>query len=548
MSDSKLLRGTFVLTLGTYISRILGMIYIFPFSALVGTVGGALFGYGYNQYAIYLSIATAGMPMAVSKFVSKYNAIGDYYTSRRMYRSGLKLMFVTGILAFLLLYSLAPAISKWTLGGTDLDNSLEDVVMVMRMVSVALLIVPVMSLMRGFFQGHQSMGPTAVSQVVEQFVRVVFLLASTYIVLKIVGGSLALAVGFATMGAFVGALGGLAVLMWYWVKRKPHLDKMLEEQKVTPTRISTMSIFKELLTYSLPYVFVSLAIPLYQYVDQFTFNRAMVAAGQREVAESMNGIVQSYVPKLVMIPVSLATAFGLTLVPTITRSFVSKDYLGLQKQIDQTYQTIMFLVLPASVGLMALSMPAYTSFFGLEAADAGGKVLWFYAPVALLFSFFTVNGAILQGINKQKYAVISLVFGLIVKIALNMPLIMIFHEIGSIIATALGYMVSLAYTFYMIKKHADYQYNAFIKRSILIFIFVLIMGGTVKLVSFILGFFLSYNHSQLAAIIVTVIGAVVGGGIYAIVTYRSTLLEKVMGKRVAGAIERKILRRQPANG
>ena len=62
MSDSKLLRGTFVLTLGTYVSRILGMIYLFPFAILVGTVGGALFGYGYNQYAIYLSIATAGMP------------------------------------------------------------------------------------------------------------------------------------------------------------------------------------------------------------------------------------------------------------------------------------------------------------------------------------------------------------------------------------------------------------------------------------------------------------------------------------------------------
>ncbi len=78
----------------------------------------------------------------------------------------------------------------------------------------------------------------------------------------------------------------------------------------------------------------------------------------------MNGIVQSYVPKLVMIPVSLATAFGLTLVPTITRSFVNKDYNVLQKQIDQTYQTIMFLVLPASVGLMALAGPAYT--FSLE--------------------------------------------------------------------------------------------------------------------------------------------------------------------------------------
>ncbi|ADF41653.1 oligosaccharide flippase family protein [Priestia sp. YIM B13446] len=541
MSDSKLLRGTFVLTLGTYVSRILGMIYLFPFAILVGTVGGALFGYGYNQYAIYLSIATAGMPMAVSKFVSKYNALGDYYTSRRMYRAGMKLMLVTGILAFLLLYSLAPVMSRITLGGSDLNNSLEDVVMVMRMVSVALIVVPMMSLMRGFFQGHQSMGPTAVSQVVEQLVRVVFLLASTYIVIKVVHGSLALAVGFATMGAFVGALAGLAVLIWYWKKRKPYLDKMVNEQTVTPTRISTVSIFKELLTYSLPYVFVSLAIPLYQYVDQFTFNRAMVAAGQKEIAESMNGIVQSYVPKLVMIPVSLATAFGLTLVPTITRSFVNKDYNVLQKQIDQTYQTIMFLVLPASVGLMALAGPAYTFFFGTDASDAGGNVLLYYAPVALLFSFFTVNGAILQGINKQKYAVLSLLFGLIVKIVVNVPFILMFHEIGSVLATALGYIVSLVYMFALIQKHAKYNYSEFIKRSVLILIFVAIMGISVKIVAAVIGLFTT--PGRFSATVITIIGAAVGGLIYFIITYRSSLLEKVMGARVTGAIERKILRR-----
>ncbi|MGX1378350.1 PST family polysaccharide transporter [Priestia megaterium] len=541
MSDSKLLRGTFVLTLGTYVSRILGMIYLFPFAILVGTVGGALFGYGYNQYAIYLSIATAGMPMAVSKFVSKYNALGDYYTSRRMYRAGMKLMLVTGILAFLLLYSLAPVMSRITLGGSDLNNSLEDVVMVMRMVSVALIVVPMMSLMRGFFQGHQSMGPTAVSQVVEQLVRVVFLLASTYIVIKVVHGSLALAVGFATMGAFVGALAGLAVLIWYWKKRKPYLDKMVNEQTVTPTRISTVSIFKELLTYSLPYVFVSLAIPLYQYVDQFTFNRAMVAAGQKEIAESMNGIVQSYVPKLVMIPVSLATAFGLTLVPTITRSFVNKDYNVLQKQIDQTYQTIMFLVLPASVGLMALAGPAYTFFFGTDASDAGGNVLLYYAPVALLFSFFTVNGAILQGINKQKYAVLSLLFGLIVKIVVNVPFILMFHEIGSVLATALGYIVSLVYMFALIQKHAKYNYSEFIKRSVLILIFVAIMGISVKIVAAVIGLFTT--QGRFSATVITIIGAAVGGLIYFIITYRTSLLEKVMGARVTGAIERKILRR-----
>lgn len=88
MSDSKFLRGTLIVTLGTFLVKFLGMIYVFPFHALVGTEGGTLYTYGYIPYTIFLSIATAGVPLAVSKFVSKYNALGDYKTSRRMFRLG----------------------------------------------------------------------------------------------------------------------------------------------------------------------------------------------------------------------------------------------------------------------------------------------------------------------------------------------------------------------------------------------------------------------------------------------------------------------------
>src|SRR5690606_18401863 len=161
MSESKLLRGTMILTIGTYISRILGMIYLFPFFYLVGDVGYALYSYGYSQYTIFLAISTIGFPAAVSKFIAKYNSLGDYHTGRRMFKSGLLVMSITGLISFLLLYSLAPVLAPFALGGEeDLENTVEDVTMVIRMVSFALIVVPIMSMFRGFFQGHQSMGPT----------------------------------------------------------------------------------------------------------------------------------------------------------------------------------------------------------------------------------------------------------------------------------------------------------------------------------------------------------------------------------------------------
>ncbi|PAM93062.1 cell division protein, partial [Flavobacterium sp. IR1] len=142
-----------------------------------------------------------------------------------------------------------------------------------RMVSVALIIVPVMAIIRGYFQGFQSMGPTRVSQVVEQIVRISFILAMDFIIVGVGDGCIGLAVGFATFGAFVGGLGGLAVLLYYWFKRRKHILKQVEES-TTRHQLPLPQMYKELIAYALPLSFVGLAIPLFQYVDLFTVNNA----------------------------------------------------------------------------------------------------------------------------------------------------------------------------------------------------------------------------------------------------------------------------------
>ncbi len=219
MGDSKMMRGTLVLTAATLLSKILGFIYIIPFAALVGQSGIALYGFGYTQYTVLLSLSTLGVPLAVSKFVSKYHSLGDYETGHRLFKSGIWVMLGTGLLSFLLLFLAAPVIAPYILKN-PIDNSLEDLVFTIRMVSFALIVVPVMALIRGYFQGFQSMGPTSVSQVLEQLVRIIFILTMAFAIVQFGNGEIGTAVGFATFGAFVGALGGLAVLIYYWSKRK----------------------------------------------------------------------------------------------------------------------------------------------------------------------------------------------------------------------------------------------------------------------------------------------------------------------------------------
>ncbi|WP_044893347.1 putative polysaccharide biosynthesis protein [Bacillus alveayuensis] len=527
--SNKLLRGTIILTLGTYISRFLGMIYVIPFFALVGETGGALFQYGYVPYTVFLSIATMGFPLAVSKFVSKYNSIGDYKTSRRMFKSGIIFMFLTGMIAFIILYVMAPFFAQQFLVQEKLgDVTLEDVVFVIRMVSMALIVVPVMSLIRGFFQGHQSMGPTAVSQVVEQIVRIVFLLASSYFILKVWHGDLVTAVGYATFAAFVGAIGGLIVLLIYWFRRKHKLLAM-QENTVPPSNIPLKQMFTELFRYAGPFVFVGLAIPLYQYIDTNTFNKAMIQIGKAENSQELLSIVNFWVNKIVMIPVSLATAFGLTLVPTITKSHTENNYSLLNTQINQTFQLLMFLVLPAAAGLSILSQPVYMLFYNEN--EVGGNILAAYAPIAILFSFFTVTAAILQGINKQKLAVISLVFGLIMKASVNIPLIMAFQAYGSIMATALGFSCSLLYSFAMIKRHAGYAYKQFMKRSVLMGIFTICMSIAVLAVYSVLSLFMDFRDGKMEAAMILFISVASGAGTYLYLASYSGLLQLLVGSR-----------------
>src|SRR5699024_2521572 len=158
------------------------------------------------------------------------------------------LMMITGVFAFFLLYLLAPKIRPLVVNDGSLQgNQAEDVVRVMRLVSIALIVVPITSLMRGFFQGYQSMGPTAVSQVLEQLTRILFALSGATIIVFVFGKKfISTAVGFTTFAPFVGALGGLAVLIWYWYKRKKHLDKQLQQNQIN-SQLSLKSIYKELI-------------------------------------------------------------------------------------------------------------------------------------------------------------------------------------------------------------------------------------------------------------------------------------------------------------
>ena len=167
--QAQMLRGTAWLTASNFISRLLGAIYIIPWYIWMGTyaaTANGLFTMGYNIYAWFLLISTAGIPVAVAKQVAKYNTMQEEEHSFALIRSFLGFMTGLGVVFALILYLFAPWLA-------DLSGVGKELTPIMQSLAWAVLIFPSMSVIRGFFQGMNNLKPYAMSQIAEQVIRVI---------------------------------------------------------------------------------------------------------------------------------------------------------------------------------------------------------------------------------------------------------------------------------------------------------------------------------------------------------------------------------------
>lgn len=531
---SNLVKGTAILTIGLFLSKALGLFYVIPFYAIVGKENIGLYQYAYIPYNLALAVAVSGAPLAISKFVSKYNALGDYATGRKLMKSGVFVMSLTGILSFLVLFFLAEPIAGLVRADDEQIFTVEEIASVIRWVSYALLAVPLLSISRGYLQGYQKFEPTSVSQLIEQIVRIVFVLAGAYIVVDVLDLSPRTAVNFAVFAAFIGAIAGLLSLYKYWKGYKEEFDYLLANSPPA-SPISLREMYTEIFAYVLPFVLVGTINPLYQFVDMITFNDAMASIGLAKVSDVYLSMLNFLTHKIVMIPVMVATGFSMALISIMTKYYTQNDQQGITRSLDQTYQIMLFLTIPMVIGLIVLSDEVYQFLYEQDAA--GASVLASYAPVAILFAMFTVTAAILQGIDRHKWIVFTSLLGLLVKMVINIPLIKLFETDGAIAATAIGYSVAVGLNIIVIKKALNYKSEMVIRRVVLIVIFNGIMLGGVWLT--ITG--LNALHEPVGrwqALFYILICGAVGAAIYGFLSLKSGLAQKLFGDRLTRITKR----------
>lgn len=526
--SSKLLKGTAILTIGLFLSKALGLLYLIPFYAIVGEENIGLYQYGYIPYNLALSIAISGAPLAISKYIAKHNSLGNYAAGRKILKSSMGIMAFTGLVSFLVLYFLAEPIAHLVRKDDEQIFTVQEIADVIRWVSYALLAVPIMSVVRGFLQGYNKMEPTAVSQLVEQIVRIVVVLVGGFIVVNFLHESPTVAINFAVFAAFIGALAGLVVLYKYWQKYKPEFDYLLANSPPAGD-VSIIDMYKEVGTYLIPFILVGTINPLYQFVDMITFNGAMKSIGLASVSDTYLGMLNLLTHKFVMIPVMVATGFSMALIPVLTSYYTKNNQQGITRSLDQTYQIMMYLTVPMVIGLVVLSDELYTFLY--SKSDVGASILANYAPVAILFGLYTVTAAILQGIDRHKWIVFTSLFGLLFKLALNIPLIKLFETNGAILATAIGYSIAVGLNILVIAKTLHYRSKMVFRRLILIgllnVVMFIIVGLTLKGLTAI-----GPADSKMHALLYVFICAVVGVVVYGYLSLKTGLAQKLFGERL----------------
>lgn len=539
MKKNSLVEGTFVATFAIMFSKFLGIIYVIPFYAIIGTQGGALYAYSYNIYLLFLGLTTAGLPIAVSKLVSEYNTLEMYEAKERTYRLTRNITLFISIVCFLVLFVFAEEFAYLLIGELKGGNTIQDVALTVRAVSFCLLIAPFISIIRGYLQGHKFISAPSMSQVIEQIVRIIIILAGSYTVINIMKGSVATAVSISVFAAFVGGLAAYVYLKLVVHKNKEQIKK---EKIHKRDNVRSREIIKKIITYSIPLIIVAVAINVYLIVDMALVNRGMYYLGySAKDAEAVSSIISTWAAKICMIISAVATGLSISLIPHITSSFVKKDMKKVNVQFNKAIQMAIVSSVPMAIGLAILAKPVYTLFFG--ASEYGPLILAISVFIATLSNIHIVALMALQGLNRYKIVYLATFSGFILNALLDIPLMILFDKIGllpffgALTASIIGYSVTIFIGLYSAKKQIGLNYKT--TRKVLIKMIIPLLLMTIALL--ILNLFMPINSTNVfTMLMVVIVYSVVGGLIYLIVMYKNKTLKYVFGEDMINKILRKL--------
>lgn len=529
--QAQMLRGTAWLTASNFISRLLGAVYIIPWYIWMGTYAAkanGLFTMGYNIYAWFLLISTAGIPVAVAKQVAKYNTMQEEEHSFALIRSFLGFMTGLGLVFALVLYLFSPWLA-------DLSGVGKDLIPIMQSLAWAVLIFPSMSVIRGFFQGMNNLKPYAMSQIAEQVIRVIWMLLATFIIMKLGSKDYLSAVTQSTFAAFVGMVASFAVLLYFLFK-----EGLLQKVFETRDKIDGKKLLIDTIKEAIPFIITGSAIQLFQILDQMTFINSMkwFTNYSNEDLVVMFSYFSANPNKITMILISVGVSIGGVGLPLLTENYVKSDLPAAARLVQNSITMLFLFLLPATVGVVMVGEPLYTVFYGKPDALALGLFV-FAVLQSTILGLYMVLSPMLQAMFRNRKAVLYFVYGAIAKLVLQLPAIAIFHSYGPLISTTIGLIIPIVLIYREVCQITGARRKIILKRTILVTILTLVMFILVAFLQWLLGFVFQPSGRLWSFFYVALIG-VIGGGLYGAMSLYTRLLDKVIGQAKADQLRARL--------
>ena len=381
MKKSNFLEGAVFATLAIIITKVIGVLYVIPFYRMVGTQGGALYGYAYNIYNLFLIISSAGIPLAISKLTSEIIALKQDNKKEYMFSIAQKSLFSFSVVCFLLCFCFANQIAYFIVGDLNGANSLKDVAFVLRCVSFALLIVPNLSINRGYLQGHKYIQVASFSQVLEQFIRIIVILLGSFLVLYVFHSSIRNAVGVAVLGAAVSAF----VTYIYLAYRKSKIKKAPVTQELT--KEEKKEVRKKIIHYCIPFVIISVANHLYNTTDMILLIKGLKMVGFSGIdIETISGIFTTWGNKLISIVTAISTGLVISLIPHVVSSYTLKKTNEVNRYFNKALRMLLFVVLPIALLTSIFAKEIWSIFYS---ANKFGPIImkYFFILYSYVFNF-----------------------------------------------------------------------------------------------------------------------------------------------------------------
>lgn len=460
MGKDTFLKGALILTVAGFMVKVIGSVNRIILSRLLGGEGIGLYQMAYPVYLLMLSICSAGVPIAVSIIVAEKIAKNDYAEAHRIFKVTLGLMMIFGFVFALGLYFLAGYLIA---SGLIRDSRAYYALVVL---TPAVFFSSILASFRGYFQGYQMMTPPAVSQIVEQLVRVMSMVLLAYYFLPL---GLEYAAAGAAFGAIPGSLTGLAVLSWFYYKARKQWRLKIEERSENTERSAGRAetagqIARRLVLLAIPVSCANMLIPVTGSIDMLLVPNGLGWAGFGvEEATTLFGYLAGMAQPLMMLATIPTLSLAASLVPAISEAFTLRQKEEIQRKTAAAFKICILIVMPAAFGMWALAPQISVALYGTGKA---APVIAHLAPSVAFLGMFQVTTGALQGIGQTAIPMWNMAAGAVLKaIAVwHLTSVTAFHILGAAWASNLNFaVVVLVNLFFLHRNHISFPFRESLK-------------------------------------------------------------------------------------